>query len=50
VDAAADNFPKAGIKVVLPYQEGTNRTDYNFIVSHLAFQNLAGDTGSDLWY
>jgi len=34
-DATADNFPKDGVKVVLPYPEGTNKTDYNFVVSHL---------------
>ena len=34
-DATAENFPTGGIKILLDYPEGTNGTDYNFVVRHL---------------
>lgn len=34
-DATAENFPVGGIDIVLNYPEGTNGTDYNFVVRHL---------------
>ncbi len=42
VDATADNFPKVGVKVVLPYPEGTNRIEYDFIVSHMITMSCNG--------
>lgn len=30
-----ENFPEEGIDVVIPYPEGTNATDYDFVISHL---------------
>lgn len=42
VKATPDNFPKEGVKIVLPYPEGTNGTEYNFTVSHLITMNCNG--------
>lgn len=35
VRATQENFPKAGIKVTLPYPAGTNATDFDFVVTHM---------------
>ena len=35
VKATEENFPTAGLLVVLPYPEGTNAEDYDFSVSHM---------------
>ena len=39
VDADADNIPKEGVDVILPYPQGTNKEDYDFTVSHLITQS-----------
>lgn len=31
----ADNFPKEGISILLPYPEGTDKDDYSFAVAHM---------------
>ena len=36
VPAAAENFPKEGIEVTLPYPDGTNAEDYDFTVAHMS--------------
>ena len=36
VKATKDNFPASGITVTLPYPEGTNAADYDFVVTHMA--------------
>ena len=46
--ATADNFPKEGVKIVLPYPEGTNRAEYNFAVSHLITMNCNGLQAGDV--
>ena len=33
--ATEENFPTEGITVILPYPEGTNARDYEFVVSHM---------------
>lgn len=35
IDATEDNFPLEGIKVTLPYPDGTDRNTHDFIVSHM---------------
>lgn len=35
ITATAENFPTEGITIVLPYPEGTNAKEYEFIVSHM---------------
>lgn len=47
-DATADNFPKEGVKIVLPYPEGTNGTDYDFVVSHLITISCNGLQAGDV--
>lgn len=33
--ATAENFPKEGLDIVLPYPQGTNGADFDFVVAHL---------------
>ena len=35
IKATGENFPANGITVTLPYPEGTNATDYDFVVTHM---------------
>ncbi|WP_300685227.1 S-layer homology domain-containing protein, partial [Acutalibacter sp. 1XD8-36] len=35
IPATEDNFPMAGITIVLPYPEGTGRSTHDFVVSHM---------------
>lgn len=30
-----DNFPAEGVEAILPYPEGTNKDDFNFVVTHM---------------
>ncbi len=46
--ATAGNFPKGGVKVVLPYPEGTNKDDYEFTVSHLIVMGCNGHKAGDV--
>lgn len=40
--ATPENFPAEGLLVALPYPEGTNGTDYNFIVTHMFTHEMNG--------
>ena len=42
VKATEENFPKDGITVTLPYPEGTNAADYDFVVTHMATVAMNG--------
>ena len=42
VKATKDNFPASGITVTLPYPEGTNAADYDFVVTHMATVAMNG--------
>ena len=42
VEATKDNFPASGITVTLPYPEGTNAADYDFVVTHMATVAMNG--------
>lgn len=42
VEATKDTMPKDGVDVILPYPEGTNMNDYNFVVSHLIVNDWNG--------
>ena len=33
--ATEENFPEEGITITLPYPEGTNKDDYDFVVAHM---------------
>lgn len=48
VEATPDNFPKEGVKIVLPYPKGTNGKEYNFTVSHLITMNCNGLKAGDV--
>lgn len=42
-EATEDNFPKEGITVTLPYPDGTNAADFDFVVTHML--TVAGKAG-----
>lgn len=37
--ATADNFPEEGVKIIMPYPEGTDKDKYNFRIAHMYSQN-----------
>lgn len=37
--ATADNFPEEGVKIIMPYPEGTDKDNYNFRIAHMYSQN-----------
>lgn len=43
-EANADNFPKEGVLVTLPYPGGTGRYTHNFAVAHMFGESLFGHT------
>ena len=42
-EATEDNFPEQGITVTLPYPDGTNVADFDFVVTHML--TVAGKAG-----
>ena len=42
-EATEENFPKEGITVTLPYPDGTNAADFDFVVTHML--TVAGKAG-----
>ena len=40
--ATEENFPKEGIMVAVPYPEGTNEKEYDFIVTHMFSHTMNG--------
>ena len=42
-EATEDNFPEEGITVTLPYPDGTNAADFDFVVTHML--TVAGKAG-----
>lgn len=42
IRATKENFPPEGLTVTIPYPQGTNRTDYEFIVTHMFTQEMNG--------
>ena len=40
-----DNFPTEGVETVLPYPEGTNKEDFDFIIAHMI---SAGDKAGEI--
>lgn len=40
--ATKDNFPAEGIRVTLPYPDGTNATDFDFVVTHMLTTGTPG--------
>ncbi|MCI8291968.1 MAG: hypothetical protein HFH53_00325 [Hespellia sp.] len=41
-DVTPENFPKEGLSVLLPYPEGTNRSDHDFIITHMFTHEMNG--------
>ncbi len=41
-DLTAENFPSTGVWVTIPYPEGTNGSEYNFVVGHLITMSSNG--------
>ena len=48
--ATKDNFPASGVDVVIPYPDGTNSSDYDFVVGHLITQGWNGMTVGAMEY
>lgn len=42
VPVTAENFPEEGIVVTLPYSEGTNADEYDFVVTHMFDEDVNG--------
>ena len=42
VPVTAENFPEEGIVVTLPYPEGTNADEYDFVVTHMFDEDVNG--------
>lgn len=40
--ATRENFPAEGIRVTLPYPDGTNATDFDFVVTHMLTTGTPG--------
>ncbi len=40
--AAAENFPKSGIKITMPYPKGTGKEGFQFYGQHLFAENING--------
>lgn len=50
VAATEQNFPAKGVDVLLPYPQGTNAKDYDFVVSHLIVLGCNGTDPGTLEY
>ncbi len=48
IRATADNFPAEGVKVLLPYPEGTNAADYRFSAVHMFAMNRGAYKAGDV--
>lgn len=48
IRATADNFPAEGVKVILPYPEGTNAADYRFSAVHMFAMNRGAYKAGDV--
>lgn len=46
--ATAENFPKEGLTVTLPYPEGTNAKDFDFSAAHIFAENCNGFKAGDV--
>lgn len=48
IPVTAENFPKEGIDVTLPYPEGTNAADYDFTVVHMFDEDVNGHKAGEV--
>lgn len=48
--ATKENFPKNGMDIVIPYPEGTNKSDYDFVVGHLITMGANGSVPGTMEY
>ena len=45
-----ENFPKNGMDVIIPYPEGTNKSDYDFVIGHLVTMGANGSVPGTMEY
>ncbi len=45
-----ENFPAKGVNVILPYPDGTNKNDFDFVVAHLITMNCNGEKAGTIEY
>ena len=50
VKATQENFPTSGLDVLIPYPAGTNKDNFDFVISHLATMNVNGMKAGDIEY
>ncbi len=43
-----ENFPKEGFTITIPYPEGTDRTRYDFVVTHMFTYNFDNNKAGDI--
>lgn len=48
IPVTAEDFPKEGIEVTLPYPEGTNAADYDFTVVHMFDEDVNGHKAGEV--
>lgn len=48
IPVTAENFPKEGIEVTLPYPKGTNGEEYDFIVAHMFDEDVNGHKAGEV--
>lgn len=47
-EVATEDFPKEGIKITVPYPEGTNRHKHDFVVCHMFTHEMNGRKSGDM--
>ncbi len=48
VEATEENFPKDGLKITIPYPEGTGKDTHNFVAAHLFTTSMNGYKAGDV--
>jgi len=48
IPVTAENFPEEGIEVTLPYPEGTNAAEYDFVVTHMFDEDVNGHKAGEV--
>lgn len=48
IPVTAENFPQEGIRVTLPYPDGTNGNEYDFTVAHMFDEDVNGHEAGDV--
>jgi len=50
IPVTEENFPAKGVNVILPYPDGTNKNDFDFVVAHLITMNCNGEKAGTIEY